>query len=336
MKSFKATKPPRPNRPNRTVFMTDLPTDTYLKTQQVARALGVSVSTIKRWVDSGAMTATRTLGKHRLIARSEAERFAREQGLRFDGRQAVDRANEEGVVGPGPRDTGLTLASDLVERIAVALKRGRVDDARNQLIRAYDAAGAVALADDVVRPVMERLGDEWDFHSIDVYQEHRATRAVKQAVFELLQRFPGSDPGDRPGAALAIGAAPEDDPYMLPGLMCELTLREMGWDVMNLGVNLPLASLGRAVRAHRPALVWLSVSHLEDVGSFVREYASFFAAAASTRTAVVLGGQALTPDVRARLVAASFGDRMAHLAEFARRVRPDAEAAKSPNWSNEP
>jgi hypothetical protein len=78
------------------------------------------------------------------------------------------------------------------------------------------------------------------------------------------------------------------------------------------------------------------VSHLEDVGAFLREYAGFFAAAASTHTAVVLGGQALTPEVRARLVAASFGDRMAHLAEFARRVRPDAEATRAPNWSNEP
>jgi excisionase family DNA binding protein len=312
--------------------MTDLPTDTYLKTQQVARALGVSVSTIKRWVDSGALTARRTVGKHRLIARSEAERFARTQGLRFDGRRALDRV--EDATAPE-----LTINVDLIDAVVSLLKRGRVDEARGLLVRAYDAAGAVALADDVVRPVMERLGDDWDIHSLDVYQEHRATRAVKQAVFELLQRFPeGGDRGRdiRSGRPLAIGAAPEDDPYMLPGLMCELTLREMGWEVMNLGVNLPLASLGRAVRAHRPALVWLSVSHLEDVGAFLREYAGFFAAAASTHTAVVLGGQALTPEVRARLVAASFGDRMAHLAEFARRVRPDAEATRAPNWSNEP
>jgi hypothetical protein len=39
------------------------------------------VSTIKRWVDLGAVDATRTLGKHLLIRLSEVFWFAREQGL---------------------------------------------------------------------------------------------------------------------------------------------------------------------------------------------------------------------------------------------------------------
>src|SRR4051812_8816651 len=55
--------------------------DTLLKTTQMARALGVSISTIKRWVDSGALRASRTVGKHRLIRLDEAVRFAKAQGL---------------------------------------------------------------------------------------------------------------------------------------------------------------------------------------------------------------------------------------------------------------
>src|SRR5947208_10062981 len=55
--------------------------DILLKTRQVAEALEVSVSTIKRWVDSGSLRASRTVGKHRLIKLSEALRFARLQGL---------------------------------------------------------------------------------------------------------------------------------------------------------------------------------------------------------------------------------------------------------------
>ena len=38
-------------------------TDPLLKTRLAASALGESVSTIKRWVDMGAVDATRTLGK---------------------------------------------------------------------------------------------------------------------------------------------------------------------------------------------------------------------------------------------------------------------------------
>ena len=53
----------------------------HLKTQTVAEALGLSVSTIKRWVDSGSIGAVRTVGGHRLIPRSEAIRMGRDVRL---------------------------------------------------------------------------------------------------------------------------------------------------------------------------------------------------------------------------------------------------------------
>lgn len=286
----------------------------FLKTQQVAKALGVSVSTIKRWVDSGMLPATRTVGKHRLIAREAAEQFAREQGLRCDSPRVGTPA-------------AVRLDDSLVDQLVVALRRGRSQDARELILRSYASLGAVSLADDVIRPVMQRIGHDWETSSIDVYQEHRATRLVTHALMELLQeqRFRYLD-GHGP---LAIGAAPENDPYVLPGLLCELILREQGWEVMNLGVNLPLASLARAVQAHRPQLTWLSVSHVADQASFLHEYSQFYASASLTGTAVVVGGQALTAESRARIVAASLGDRMSHLAEFARRLRPGAAAPAS-------
>ena len=55
--------------------------------------------------------------------------------------------------------------------------------------------------------------------------------------------------------------------------------------------------------------------------TFVREYLSFYAVAAANDAAVIVGGQALSPELRARLLYASHGDRMAHLWEFARRIR---------------
>ncbi|MGZ3380029.1 MAG: excisionase family DNA-binding protein, partial [Isosphaeraceae bacterium] len=54
--------------------------DDHLKTRMVAKALGLSVSTIKRWVDSGTIHAVRTAGRHRLIPRTEAIRMACELG----------------------------------------------------------------------------------------------------------------------------------------------------------------------------------------------------------------------------------------------------------------
>ncbi len=295
---------------------------TYLKTQQVANALGVSVSTVKRWVDSGVLGATRTVGKHRLIPRHEAERFARMQGLSFL------MEDEAPLIAPRRID------EPLVDLLATTLRSGRGREARDLILGAYRGAGPTALADDLIRPVMQRIGHDWEARAIDVYHEHRATRVVTHALMEIVHDQQGCPPGD--DAPLALGAAPEGDPYLLPGLLCEMVLRDLGWEVMNLGVNLPLASLARAVRAHRPRVTWVSVSYLDDRTQFPRAYAAFHDEVSADGTAVIVGGQALTPELRARMVAASFGDRMAHLAEFARRSAPEAAAPTDRPNSNSP
>jgi excisionase family DNA binding protein len=292
--------------------------DALLKTRQVALALGVSVSTIKRWVDSGMLRASRTVGKHRLIRRSEALRFAKEQGL--------PHADLELLVGIGPAHLE-TIDDRIRGRLLEALREGRAREART-LIRSAYASGrdGVALADHLIRPVMERIGHGWMVGALDVFQEHQSTQVVASSLVELIERV--ARPLDRPSTApMALGATPEGDPYVLPGLLGELVLREGGWDVRNLGVNLPLRALANAVREYRPRLVFLSVSYLADEERFVREYASFYETAAAYGVAVILGGRALGPEIRARLVFASFGDRLAHLAEFARRLLPASEGA---------
>src|SRR4051794_32611945 len=94
---------------------------TLLKTRQVAQALGVSVSTVKRWVDLGELNATRTVGKHRLIPVLEALRFARMRGL--------PHANLELLVGLGV--THIDAIDDRVRSgLLEALRLGKSQEAR--------------------------------------------------------------------------------------------------------------------------------------------------------------------------------------------------------------
>jgi hypothetical protein len=66
-------------------------------------------------------------------------------------------------------------------------------------------------------------------------------------------------------------------------------------------------------------LIFLSINYIKNEDLFITAYNSFFEVAVASKAAVILGGQALYPELRSRLFYASCGDRMAHLAEFARR-----------------
>ena len=74
-------------------------------------------------------------------------------------------------------------------------------------------------------------------------------------------------------------------------------------------------------------MIYLSASRIADRARFLNDYAYFYEAANQVGAAVILGGRALDAELRSRLVYASFGDRIAHLAEFARRVLPTSDRA---------
>jgi DNA-binding transcriptional MerR regulator len=79
--------------------------------RQVARALGVSESSLKRWCDRGLIQTTRTAGGHRKVLTADAIRFARQRGMML--------ANPEllGLPAPGSeKDTSLEQYARLLAK----------------------------------------------------------------------------------------------------------------------------------------------------------------------------------------------------------------------------
>ncbi|GIW89232.1 MAG: hypothetical protein KatS3mg108_3556 [Isosphaeraceae bacterium] len=301
-----------------------------LKVSQVASLLGLSVSTVKRLSDDGILPAVRTAGRHRLYDPEVVLAYAREQGLPVG---PIERylAELQRVDWPLVQSGQQRVTPEMVDSFERALRRGRHDEAKALGYRVYEeCGGGLALGDELIRPAMERVGDAWSVGDLDVFQEHRATRLVEHLLIDLNWRMQQVNARRGVRGPLAIGAAPEDDPYTLPGLLCELVLREQGWEVMNLGSNLPLGSLSRAVDAHRPRLAWLSVSHLENPRAFLEDYRRFYPTAERHGTAVILGGKALEAGLRAQLRCASFGERLAQLVDLARLLAPPPPSAADP------
>jgi methanogenic corrinoid protein MtbC1 len=201
-----------------------------------------------------------------------------------------------------------------------ALRDGHGDDTRAIIHGAYGSGVALeTLADKIIAPAMSKLGHDWETSRIDVWQEHRGTQLCATALYELKEHLEARAEKNRP---VAVGGAPEGDPYLLPTLLAQYVLLDAGWEAVNLGPNTPLTSLARAVEKLRPRLLWISVSCLENSATFIRSYKELYRVAERQGVAVAAGGQALQEPLRSAIPYTTYGDGLTQLAAFARTLHP--------------
>lgn len=276
--------------------------------KQVARAMGVSESSVKRWCDKGLLETHYTAGGHRRIATAKVIEF-----LKSGSHRLVEPELLGLPATIGQSDRVIHRAAKQFEE---ALLAGIESLCRQVLFDLYLANHKIsAICDQVIGPAFEKIGSLWECGNAEVYQERRGCELTLRAVQELRSTL-------RPATAqapLALGAAPEGDQYNLATTLVELVLQDNGWQAASLGDNLPLPTLAAAIREHRPRLFWLSVSHLREPTTFLREYEQLVAEF-SAQVAFVVGGRALTPEVRRQMRYAAYCDNMNHLETFSQTL----------------
>jgi MerR family transcriptional regulator, light-induced transcriptional regulator len=218
-----------------------------LTTRELATAIGVSESSVKRWADDGTLRASRTAGGHRRIAVADAVRFIRRSGA------TVVRPHLLGLSTTGRED--LEPGDDGGDTLCRWLRQGDAARVSGFLQALYlDDADVAHLLDGPVRQALELLGEVCDGDGI--FREHRATDLVLQALRELVPLLP--KPAD--DALVALGGAVRDDPHLVPTLGVSLVLAEAGYRAVNLGPNTPASALVAGARDLSARLVWVSVS----------------------------------------------------------------------------
>lgn len=276
-----------------------------LTPKQVARAIDVSESSVKRWCDKGSINATYTDGGHRKIALADFVAFIR------GGKHELVRPEALGL--PATSGQSMRVVSRACGLLCKALLRGDELACQQVACDLFLANHSMSvICDDLISATMRRIGDLWECGDAEVFQERQACEIVSRVVHELRNLLPTAD-AESP---LAIGCAAPNDPYTIGSETTELVLRASGWRTVLLGGNLPFETISAAIKSHRPKLFWLGCSHIGDEATFVEGYMQLFEEHGS-QTAFVVGGKALSDSVRRKIKYAAYCDNMQHVEEFA-------------------
>ena len=280
----------------------------YLSPRQLGRAIGVSESSLKRWIDAGKLPVSRTAGGHRRVSLAAAIRFLRESGHEICDPEALGLM--AGQVLAGRADP-----SRVIDALVELLEQGKEGAFSTALIQLYvDGKPISQIVDGPLRGAMARIGELWRCREDGVGIEHRASEICYRAVAELRAMIP---PISRP-APSAVGGGPPGDPYILPSMCIATVLAEQGWHEANLGANVPWEQFVAMAGRYNATLAWLSVTGnpADDLVERIDELADRLA---KIDVALVVGGQKLPEAVR-RIARPNLhtAQTMAELAAFAR------------------
>lgn len=249
-----------------------------LTLQDAADALGVHYMTVYRYVRMGLLPAERR-GRSWVVRQEDLDGFVAER-------------NEP--VEPGTRRS-VDWASRLQRRLLAGDRAGA-----KSVVDAALAAGAEP-ADvyvDVIAPAMRGIGDAWAGGVCDVAHEHRASVIMTQVLGVLDSRF--ARRGVRRGVIVA-GCAPGER-HALPLRIVADVVRFSGWEVEDLGADVPVDSLVRAAgEADRLVAVLVSAT---TAGSELPAAAAADAVRSAGRVPVLVGGAAVADEDAARRLGA--------------------------------
>lgn len=283
--------------------------DELLSPKDLATAIGVSESSLKRWVDDGRIQASRTLGGHRRIAVSDAIQFIRRTGT------SVVRPELLGF--PEVRSAAGRVEDPAQGEQALydALLAGDRTSALGLIHTPYLSGRPMAwVFDTLLRNVLSRIGQLWQHDEQGILIEHRAVDICIEALVRLRMVLPRTD--DSPPAA--VGGAPPGDPYLLPSLMAATVVADAGMAETNLGPETPEHTLVSAAIEHDARLVWVSVSVEQAADALAGRLTELAGRLQQIGAELIVGGRATDRLAGIRHSNLTFAATMGELSAFAK------------------
>jgi DNA-binding transcriptional MerR regulator/methylmalonyl-CoA mutase cobalamin-binding subunit len=242
----------------------------------VSQMTGLSVHVIRAWEKRyNVVEPDRTDTNRRLYSEEDIEKLkllneALHQGYNIGGIANLSLSElknllskETQVIADYKNDSASALSEKIVEEILSdcigAIKKYNAKHLESILLNASAKLTQPVLIEELIIPLVYKVGEMWYEGEIRVANEHLASSVIRGFLFNLLESYSASD-----NAPVVVSATPRGQEHELGALIAGVVAASSGWRVVYLGSNLPAEEVGAVVSQLNARVVALSIVYPKD------------------------------------------------------------------------
>lgn len=239
----------------------------------VAKRTGLSPHVIRIWEKRyRTVTPQRTATNRRLYSTADVERLtllrqATEAGhgigmiAQLPTSQLEMLVSHDGPAGDAPQSpvTSEVTPSGLVEAVFGAVLAMDPEAIERILDRGSVALGHIRLLNDVVVPLLTRIGVAWQSGELSVAHEHIASAAIRTYLGHLARPA-----ALHPGAPAILVTTPAGQMHEVGAALVAAAAAQQGWRVVYAGAAMPATEIAAAAIQNRVRAVALSIVYPAD------------------------------------------------------------------------
>jgi excisionase family DNA binding protein len=258
----------------------------YLNSKEVASIMGVNVSTIKRWTDSGKLDCYQTVGGHRKFLLSHLKIFLKEkinQKLRVNIIQYLNKGEKELVQRIDRID--YKYLRDYLFQLGLQQSVDSIHDVINSLL--IKGEPHYRIYDELILNVLNRIGDLWSNNKLSIADEHTMTETIRNVMYRIHSEISKNNV-KIPKKIICMTLT--NDEHEIPLVMIQSILDEINIPSTNLGPNMPLPEIESKIQAVNPTHLIISSNYVLDADTFNSEISRLIQFCHKKDIEILIGG----------------------------------------------
>jgi len=248
--------------------------------------MGVNVSTIKRWTDSGRLDCYQTVGGHRKFLLSHLKFFLNEKinkKLKINVIEYLNKGEKELIQRIERVD--YVYLRDCLFQLGLQQKVDSIHAIINSLL--INGEPQHRIYDELILNLLNRIGEQWKKNKLSIADEHVISETIRSVIYRIQSEI-ASNVVNKTTKVFCM-TLPNDE-HELPLAMMQSVLQEISISTTNLGSNLPVAEIESKIQVYNPTHLIISTNYVQDPDTFNSEISRLIQICDKKDIKILIGG----------------------------------------------